>query len=140
MAYRLDPQVAGELGAGTSLDTSTHPPLVRKLEYVLDLPQPDDLIQSFPAFLVSKDLGTRIKSARLTGVALTSARVSVSADYRAIYGDVPHPRYLWLQVDGTPSSSDLWLDSKFRLCASDRAFKILEQGKLSACQVTKLSG
>lgn len=139
MTYSLDPQVAGELGAGTSLDTSTHPPVVHRVEFVLDLPQADDLIQSFPVFLVSEDLGTRLKSARLTGFALRSARVSVSADYSAIYGDAPHPHYLWLKVDGRPSSSDVWLDSEFRLCASDRAFRIFEQGKLSACQVTKLS-
>ena len=30
------------------MDTGTHPPLVRKLEYVLELPTEEDLIESFP--------------------------------------------------------------------------------------------
>lgn len=139
MTYRLDPQIAGQLGPRTSLDTSTHPPVVRELEYVLDTPHADDLIQSFPAFLVTEDLGARIRSARLTGIVLASARVSVSDNYRALYSEASHPRYLWLRIDGTSLSSDVWLDSEFRICTSDRAFKILQQGNLSGCQVTKVS-
>ena len=48
MPYALDPMVAGELGEETELDPSMqHPPLVTAVEYVLDRPDPDDLIESF---------------------------------------------------------------------------------------------
>ena len=113
--------------------------MVHVLEYVLDLPDADDLIQSFPVFLVSEDLGAQIKLARLTGCVLAPARISRSADYREVYGNAPHRSYLWLKVDGTSQQTDIWLDSKFRLCASGRAFKVLEQANLSGCQVTKVS-
>jgi hypothetical protein len=70
VAYRLDPHVAGELGEATELDPSTHPPIVRALEYVLDAPDADDLIESFPVFLVSASLAGALENADLTGFAL----------------------------------------------------------------------
>jgi hypothetical protein len=36
MPYALEPLVAGELGEGTVLDPSTHPPKVSAVDYVLD--------------------------------------------------------------------------------------------------------
>ena len=67
MTYVLEPLVAGELGDGTQLDATTHPPLVRHVEFVLDLPTDEDLIESFPVFLVSESLGHALASANLTG-------------------------------------------------------------------------
>lgn len=138
MAYRLLPQVAGELGAETLLDSSTHPPTVHRLDYVLDVPDADDLIQAFPVFLVSTDLGERMESARLTGFALDAASVRASANYRDVYGEAPHRQYLWMKVERTSPGADLWLDSEYQLCVTDRAFNILEHAKLTGCLVARL--
>jgi hypothetical protein len=48
MPYCLEPHVAGELGEATELDPSAHLPIVTVVEYVLDAPDSDDLIESFP--------------------------------------------------------------------------------------------
>jgi hypothetical protein len=62
MPYSLDPQVAGELGEGSVLDTTVHPPVVTEVDYVLDQPEADELIQSFPVFLVSSGLADRFRA------------------------------------------------------------------------------
>ena len=56
MPYALDPQVAGGLGENTVIDTSSHPPVVTHVDFVLDYPVTDDLIQSFPVFLVTVEM------------------------------------------------------------------------------------
>ncbi len=56
MAFVLEPHVAGELGSKTKLDPTTHPPTVEELHYVLDSSESDDIVESFPVFLVSARL------------------------------------------------------------------------------------
>lgn len=135
MPCRLDPQVAGELGDGTVLDSSTHPPMVSQVDYVLDQPDADDFIQSFPVFLVAVELGSRLEQAGLTGFNLLDLAVRPSDNYLAVYGDVPHPQYLWMQVTGAPEQADCWLDTSFQICVSDRMMTIIEAAALSDCLV-----
>jgi len=139
MPYRLEPQVAGELGPDTDLDTSTHPPKVKRLEFVLDQPESDELVTSFPVFLVSAQLGSRIKKARLDGFKLAKASVGPSDNYRELYGKAKHRDYRWLQVTGSAGRSDFWLDESFNLCVSDRAMTILEAAVLSDCHIEQVS-
>lgn len=51
--YILDPEVAGGLGTQTEIDSSVHPPLVKRLHYELDAWMGDDLVQTFPCYLVT---------------------------------------------------------------------------------------
>jgi len=138
MPYRLDPQVAGELGEGTLLDSSTHPPIVSRVDYVLDLPQADEFIQSFPVFLVSDGLGARLQAGGLTGFTLAEASVRPSENYLALYGEAPHRQYLWMNVTGSPGQADTWLDASFQVCVSDRMLAILEASELSDCLVEEI--
>lgn len=139
LPYRLDPQVAGELGDETVLDSSTHPPLVSQVDYVLDQPDADDLIQSFPIFLISTGLGSRLQDAGLTGFALAGALVRPSENYLAIYGAVPHPQYMWFQVIRADIEADCWLDESLQLCVSDRMMRHLEAADLSDCLIEELT-
>jgi hypothetical protein len=138
MPYVLDPQVAGELGDETVMDGSTHPPTVTRVDYVLDQPDADEFIQSFPVFLVSLDLGARLQQAGMTGFDLADALVRPSVEYLAAFGDVPHRLYSWLRVHGTPEVDDCWLDQSLQICVSDRMMSIIETTTLSDCLVEEL--
>jgi hypothetical protein len=135
--YALEPMVAGELGEGTEIDPATHPPMVSSVEYVLDAPDADDLVESFPVFLVSDAVATRLLDASLTGFDLAEARVVPSPEYRAAYGDVPHKAYRWLRPGRDPAD-DVWLSDDHRLCVSDRMMQLLEQGDLGNCEAARL--
>jgi hypothetical protein len=136
--FRLEPQVAGELGEATQLDPSEHPPRVVAVEYLLDGPQPDDLIESFPVFLASDRLVSRLRASSLTGFTLHPARVLPSREYREIYAHAEHPAYEWLCITGGGEREDAWLDADFRLCVSDRFMAEMRRFDLSRCNVTLL--
>jgi hypothetical protein len=137
MAFVLEPLIAGELGERTELDPGTHPPLVTAVEYVLDAPVPDDLIESFPVFLVAEDLAYRLKAAGLDGFTVAAALVTPSPEYVELHPGAPTRAYRWLQVSGGPAA-DCWLASDHRLCVSDRMMLVLETADLTNCGVERL--
>jgi hypothetical protein len=137
--FVLEPMVAGQLGDGTDLDPTTHPPKIAAVKFVLDGPETDDLIESFPVILVSESLAGRLTDAHLEGFELAEADVVPSVEYREIYGEAPHKAYRWLRVVGDPTS-DCWLADDHRLCVSDRMMRVLEEGDLSNCDIEALSG
>lgn len=114
------------------MDTSTHPPVVTDVEYLLDAPVEADLIESFPVFLISVALAEALTSAGLSGFELEDARVLPSLEYREAFDEAPHKEYRRLcPSDG--EAADSWLDKQFRLCVSDRMMDVLERFDLSGC-------
>lgn len=109
-----------------------------QVEYVLDAPDADAFIQSFPIFLVTVDLGSRLQQAGLTGFNLVNVVVRPSDNYVALYGDVPPPRYSWMQVTGAPGTADCWLDTSFHICVSDRMKAIIDTVPLTDCLVEEI--
>jgi hypothetical protein len=121
--YRLQPHVAGELGPETDFDPSTHPPVVKNVVYVLDFPEPDDLIESFPVFLVAEALCERLGG--LSGFELEPATVVFDG------GSRPFRR---LVVTGT-AADDAWIDEDLMLCVSAEMLEALRTGRLRFCDI-----
>lgn len=139
MPYVLDPLVAGELGEGTELDTSMHPPNVQRLEYVIDEPYEDDLIQSFPVYLVSERLARRLIDEALNGFVIDDATVLRSDAYGERFGgeDGSPKDYKWLRL--VPHDApDCQLNSELMLLVSDRMMAILREGSLRDCIVEEV--
>ena len=136
MGYVLEPLVAGQLGERTELDSSTHPPGVRYVDYVLDLPTEEDLIESFPVFLVSEELAGALTAANLTGFRLEDAEVRKSDQYALWRGDLPHKRYRWLRFDSS-GAADCWLDERHRLCVSNRMYAVISSHRIDGCDATR---
>ena len=126
--------MAGALGPRTLLDTAAYPPTAVAVEYVLDAPYGDDLIESFPVYLVSVGLAARLDASELTGFALARATAVAGDGYRAAYGDVPHKAYRWLQVIGG-RHDDCRLTADYRLWVSPRMMDVLAASDLGHCMV-----
>ena len=137
MPYRLEPHVAGELGRRRS-SIRRQPPIVTAVEYVLDGPDADDLIESFPVFLVSATLAERLDGAGLTGFVLEHAVVRPSADYEAVHGDVPQSPYRWMRLHESGPGADAWLGDDLRLCVSDRMMEVLRSHRLARCDIERM--
>jgi hypothetical protein len=134
MPYALEPHVAGELGPATRfVDRSVHPPVVADVDYVLDYPDTDDLIESFPVFLVSEPLAARLSEH--PGLGFEPAIVLRSDGYAELHGDAPHKPYVRLLIGDGP---DAWIDDELRLCVSDRLMTLLREFDLRRCDVTAL--
>ena len=138
MPYQLEPQVAGELGDDTVMDVSVHPPLVSRVAYELDQPDNDDLIQSFPVYLVERSMADQLVRAGLTGFDLAAAVVRPGEEYEAEYQGKAHKDYVWLRVHGT-NQHDCWIDHTLMLCVSDAMMAVLKSGQLEGCDVVPVS-
>ena len=137
MPFALEPHVAGQLGAGTALDATVHPPVVRSVEYVLDAPTSQDILESFPVYLVSNDIAAQLARASLRGFVLRDARITVSREYLDEFGNAQHKDYQWLYP--TPDlAADCWIDDQLRLCVSGAMMDVLATGTLDACTIIEI--
>jgi hypothetical protein len=94
-------------------------------------PQPDDLIESFPVYLVSDPLATRLTA--FAGLRFQEVTVRPGGIYLDAHGDVPHKQYVRLLPDG----EDAWVGDDLLLCVSDRLMAVLGEFDLRRCDVTE---
>lgn len=137
--YVLEPEVSGGLGASSELDTSCHPPIVRKLEYVFDGWQGDSLIESFPCFIVTAELGERMLQQQLTGFSLADVIVTRSIEFNELGKHDDLPNFRWLQPSGLAGINDIALGTDFRLVVSERALALLRSHGIDHCQVEPIA-
>ena len=109
MPYVLQPLVGGELGQDVEYDHATHPPVIDRVQYVLDYPTSEDLMESLPGLHRQRGAG---RSRLWPPAARVHARRS--------------PR--------TPDA-DVWLGDDLQLWVSDRAMAVLETADLSRADI-----
>src|SRR5690606_23050654 len=123
------PEVAGELGPNTDMDASVHPPRVSRLHYEIADWLGDDLLESFPCFVVTERLATELEKAGLDGFTLDDVQVTLSPEAEELLEDVEIPTFKWLRVDGTAGEHDLGVTATAQLVVSDRALEVLRRGR-----------
>lgn len=124
--YLIAPEVAGELGEDTVMDASVHPPVVESLHYVFSDWLGSQLVESFPCYLVTRELGTQLVAAELTGFELAEADIELSEEADELFDVDEFPIFLWLKVHGTPGADDLGLLPDARLVVSEAARAVIE--------------
>jgi hypothetical protein len=140
MFYRLEPEVAGGLGEHTVMDRSVVPPRVERLHYVFEGWLGDDLLETYPSFIVSEQLATRLDGADLGGYRWRPCEVSVSGEFAELQPEVALPTFRWLDVWGKPQVDDFGVEADGRLVVSDRALSALRLGQLEHCDIEELTG
>jgi len=138
--WSLEPEVAGELGDGSVLDTSIHPPVVSKLEYRFTGWLGDELLETFPCHIVTEHLGAALLLARLTGFQLDDVNVAVSDEFTEMYPGRRLPNFKWLKISGQAGTDDFGLSDDHTLVVSDAALRLLRQHTISQCDVEKYDG
>lgn len=123
----VSPEVAGELGDASIMDSSVHPPTVSKLHHRFEGWLGDDLLEAFPCLLVSSALAKALEEARLVGFSLGEVDVSVSPEFLELYPQRTLPEFLWLQITGEDCNADFRLTPDFRLEVSSRALEVLKK-------------
>ena len=123
----LSPEVAGELGDNTVMDSSVHPPKVFRLHHHFEGWLGDDLLEAFPCFLVSSTLAAALVEARLVGFNLDDAEVSMSPEFNELYPGRILPEFRWLKITSEERHADFRLTRDFRLEISSRALEVLRK-------------
>lgn len=131
----LSPEVAGELGDNTRLDSSVHPPRVIHFHHRFEGWQGDELLEAFPCFLVSSDLAKALTEEPLSGFSLAEVEVSTSPEFQELFPGRPLPEFRWLKITGENHDADFRLTPDFRLEVSHRALEILRKFKIAHAEI-----
>jgi hypothetical protein len=135
--FSLEPEVAGGLGDGTVADTSVHPPVVSHLHYEFEGWLGDELVESFPCYLVTEVLGAAISRAGLSGFSLAHVETSCSPEFTEFQSGITLPAFQWLRISGVAGQSDLGLSSDHLLVVSERALQVIGTHGISNCAISE---
>jgi hypothetical protein len=134
--FLLEPEVAGDFGDDTELDTSVTPPVVTRLQYRFQDWLGDEILECTPAFIVTEHLGGLIRDAGLTGYRFAEVDVIVDEQAEELAGEaIDLPKFHWLQLTGKPQVDDFGASDNGSLIASERALEVLRQGVLGNCDI-----
>lgn len=133
--YVLEPEVAGELGDGTVLDAGQHPPTVSRLHYEFSGWLGDDLLQSFPCYIVTQRLSDAIAREGLTGCEFGIVHVSTSSQFDALYPGRQLPTFAWLRPVGIAGRADFAVGKDHRLIVSSAALTMLRRFCIDNCNI-----
>lgn len=129
--WTVEPEVAGELGDHTVIDTRVHPPVVSHLEHRFEGWLGDALLECFPCFIVTSDLAKALTTSGLTGFELADVEISRSVTFEDLYPRRVIPEFARLKVVGGRADADFRLTDDFRLSVSARALTVLRRHPLS---------
>lgn len=127
--HYVEPEVAGELGPNSIVDASVHPPLVSHLEYRFTDWLGDDIVETFPCFIVTEKLATHLAGTDLTGITLADVEVTLSPEAHELLTE-ELPAWKWLQITGIAFLNDFGVSDDQRLVVSDNALAALRNGSL----------
>ena len=127
----IEAEVAGGMGDKTVVDMSVHPPIVHKLDYQFEGWLGDDILETFPCYIVTDRLRQEIEKLALTGVSFDNTVVSTSETFEKLYPSRILPKFYWLKVLGTPRKDDFGMAEDYKLMISDTVFTMLKNFNVS---------
>jgi len=159
--YALDPEVPGGMGVRTVITNraelgagASGIPQVAVLELVLDGWMGDDLLQTYPCYVVTAQLAAAIGAAGLSGAVFEEVLVSASEQYTMVQAAGRLPTEMPLLGRLVPTGEAVsdgqavkaWSGDDFCFCAatrtlivSDRAFALLSRHQIRHCDATELA-
>lgn len=135
--WKLDPEVPGGIGKGTILDRSTHPPRVENLHFVFDGWLGDDLLTSFPVYLVTARVREALEGLQPTGCRLETLTVTKSTQFMEGHFALVLPQMWWLRITGAAGVDDFGMSNDHSLVVSQRVLDCLRRFHLDHCLIAQ---
>jgi len=135
MHYYIEPEVSGGIGRNSIIDTSFHPPIVKKLNFEFEGWLGDELIESSPCFIVSENLKNKINQGKLTGFKFDNVEITKTENFNELHANKILPKFYWLQVIGKAGQHDFGIANDFRLVISTSALSIIKQTKIEHADI-----
>ncbi len=135
--YSLLPEVAGGLGDQSVLDTTKHPPVVRRLHYEFAGWDGDDIVAAFPVTIVTDALAKSIMEHGLSGAEFDDVIVTKEPQFELFFPSeaAALPKWRWLRPVGRRHAADFWQMENGELVVSDSALRLLRQFHLNHAEV-----
>ncbi|PZU26013.1 MULTISPECIES: hypothetical protein [Sphingobacterium] len=137
--YKLiEPEVAGGLGEKTELDNSVFPPLVKKLNYEFDGWLGDDILESFPCYIMTERLKRTIESENLSGITFDDVLISKSETFLDLYPDKELPTFFWAKINGEDYQDDFFITEQNGLAISEKAYSLFQKFNIDQADFEEL--
>lgn len=133
--YLLQPEIAGGMGENTVVNRTQIMPFVSTFHCELDGWLGDDLVESFPCFLITDTLSEALLAGNFSGFQVGDAEVTSSPKFKQMHPNRRLPRFRWLKIVGKQNSADFWIENDQSLAVSSAAYAFLKKFKLDHCQV-----
>lgn len=128
--------MAGGWGPHIQVDRRTHPPRVTRLHYEFQGWLGDDLLTTFPEFVVTERLAEALERSGMTGFQLADLEVSAGNTWTQLHDARPLPRCRWLKVTDRAGAADFGLTELAHLVVSQRGLELLRGFSLRECEVS----
>jgi hypothetical protein len=139
--YIIKPEVAGNWGDNIIVDVSVHPPIVKKLHYEFDSWLGDCIVESFPCYIITKDVQKQLIVSRMTGISFDDVEVSTSELFQEICPNCELPKFIWLKVHGIAGKDDFGItkigDLWGMLVISENALDLLKKNTFLYAEITE---
>lgn len=90
------------------MDNSVFPPHIKKLYYEFDGWLGDDILESFPCYIVTESLRKDFENNKFTGISFHEATISKSETFSELYPERELPDFHWLQINGEVYKDDFF--------------------------------
>lgn len=124
--YFLEPEVAGGIGENTKGNWGMHPPIITHLHYQFDGWLGDELLTSFPCFIVTNNLLKIIEKNKCSGVVFDVVEISTSEEFEDFHQDLKLPEFKRLIPIGTAGVDDFGIADDYRLVVSEKALNLIK--------------
>jgi hypothetical protein len=133
--FTLEPESSPTWGENTEVDTSVHPPIVSRLHLEFIEWLGDDLLWTYPSYVVTENLAAKLAESGLSGFEFRPVEVTV--DPHGIEDDetLDLPEFRWLHITGTAGRDDVGVTDKGRIVVSETALTAFRQGNLEYCEI-----
>lgn len=136
MAYfEIEPEVTGGWGENTQANTNVHPPVVTKLHYAFDGWLGDAILETFPSFIVTVDLGRALIDGEFTGFGLEPVEVSKTEQFVELHPDRELPDFYRLEVGKNAAVDDFGINDQHKLVVSQSVLNTLREYGLDHCEI-----
>lgn len=135
--YHLYPEVAAQLGSRTKMDVTTGIPVVSHLHYAFYGWLGDDLMTTFPCYVVTVRLADALRGSGLTGFEFREIEVTASSEFRELYPKKKPPECVWLYINGKAGEDDFGIAGQGDLIVAETALDLLKTFKIKYCEISK---
>ncbi|GEN73833.1 hypothetical protein [Chryseobacterium lathyri] len=137
--YKLiEPEVAGGLGDKTEMDNSFFPPLIKTLNYEFDGWLGDDILESFPCYIMTEVLRKGVEAEGLTGIYFSEVLISKSETFLELYSNRDLPNFFWAKISGEPYKDDFFITEQNTLAISEKAYFLLKKYSINHADIEYL--
>lgn len=122
------------------MERHTHPPIVSRLHYGFQGWLGDELLTTFPCYIVTERVRQALERLGATGCSFDTVRVTTEYPFDELYPGRQLPPFTWLKITGRAGVDDFGMSADHRLVVSSRVLRCLKEFPVAHCEIEEFVG